>query len=299
MRKRYETEVFPGRRSTVLAVTLAVLLTLSAAPLAMGQTFQVLHTFTGGIDGANPMAGMSLDNGGKLYGTTGTGTIFRLARAGSGWLLSPIFQTGYGLTSPVIFGPDGTLYGTNPGANALVFNLRPPATNCRSSSCYWSERQIFFSCCFSFAPGGITFDQQGNIYGASTFEGVLNGCSGGLGCGLVYQMTPVPGHDWNETTIYRFRPGGADGAHPEGKLIFDQQGNIYGTTAGLTGGDGFGTVFELNRATGWTKTNLYSFPEQFGNEGSFPTGGVIFDQAGNLYGGTTTGGGLGGGTVMS
>jgi hypothetical protein len=290
-----------GRPSINLRMRRILIIAAFAAATALGshaQTFSVTHYFTGGSDGGNPMAGLTLDRGGKLYGTTETGTVFRLAPSGSGWSISPIFQFGVALNAPVTFGPDGTLYGTVPSANGIIYNLRPPVSNCRSSSCLWTERQVFFSCCFTFAPGGITFDQEGNFYGASVFEGVLNGCSGGLGCGLIYEMTPVAGqYYWNETALYWFQRGGEDGAHPEGNLIFDRQGNIYSTTAGLYGGDGFGTVFELNRATGWSKTNLFRFPDQSGPDGSFPTGGVVFDQLGNLYGGTTTGG-LGGGTVF-
>jgi len=88
------------------------------------QTFTVLHTFTGQGDGSNPIAGLTLDRAGNLYGTTsnlqfppGNGTVFKLSRAGSGWILNTLyaFQGGTDGANPqarVIFGPDGTLYGT-------------------------------------------------------------------------------------------------------------------------------------------------------------------------------------------
>jgi uncharacterized repeat protein (TIGR03803 family) len=284
------------------------------APGMQAQTFTVIHAFTGGSDGANPAAGFTLDRGGKLYGTTewggapgelcspGCGTVFKLAPAGSGWLLSSLYefhsQDGNGTNAPVIFGPDGTLYGDIASVNGIIFNLKPPPTVCRSTNCSWEETILFLGCCFTFSPGGLTFDQQGNLYGGSEFEGVLNRCSGGLGCGLIYEMTPANGGGLNENTIFRFQ-GGNDGAHPMGNLIFDRAGNLYGTTGGFFGGDGFGSVFELTRSGGsWTKTNLYVFPSQFGPDGAFPTAGLVFDQAGNLYGATTTGGTGGGGTVF-
>lgn len=209
-----------------------------------------------------------------------------------------VLADGAGPNAPVIFGPDGSLYGEIASANGIVFNLKPPPTICRSTDCLWRETVLFESCCYSFSPGGLTFDQQGNVYGGSEFEGVLNHCSGGLGCGLIWQMTPGSGGDLNENTLYRFQ-GGSDGAHPMGKLIFDQAGNLYGTTGGLFGGDGYGSVFELTRSgAGWTKTDLHVFPNQFGPDGAFPTAGLVFDQSGNLYGATTTGGAAGGGTVF-
>ena len=299
-----------GRTCGVLATVLAAALTVVVVP-AQAQTFNVLHSFTGGADGANPAAGLAIDRGGKLYGTAELGglsseycaptcgTVFRVARSGSGWILSTLYQfngnDGAQPAAPVIFGADGTLYGTAGG----VFNLRPRPSICHATTCPWSETVLFPFCCISYSGGGLTFDSQGNLYGPSFDFGIINRCSGGLGCGFIYQMTPTSGGGfWNETDLYKFQSGN-DGAHPLGTLIFDRAGNLYGTTAGLYGGDGFGSVFELTPSgSGWTKTTLYTFPDQFGEQGSFPFAGVIFDQAGNLYGATTTGGTGGGGTVF-
>lgn len=82
---------------------------------------------------------------------------------------------------------------------------------------------------------------------------------------------------------------------PLGGLIQDSKGNLYGTTeAGGTGcgGAGCGTVFELSNPGGkWTETVLYSFCSQSNcTDGAGPSGGVIQDAQGNLYG-TTYGGG--------
>jgi uncharacterized repeat protein (TIGR03803 family) len=96
-----------------------------------------------------------------------------------------------------------------------------------------------------------------------------------------------------EQVLYAFQ-GGSDGSSPSSGLIFDALGNLYGETEG--GGNGNGTVFELspNSNGGWTETVLYSF--QGGNDGIAPSDGLVFDQAGNLYGTTydyTTYGGNG------
>ncbi len=135
--------------------------------------------------------------------------------------------------------------------------------------------------------GGVIFGPDGNLYG-TTFNG------GGTGSfGTVYRLQPPSSACksalcyWTETVLYRFASG-ADGHQPSGNLIFDQAGNIYGTTeAGGTGG--YGTVFKLTHAGGnWTESVLYSFMS--GQDGNEPSNGVVIDQAGNLYGTTPYGG---------
>ena len=70
------------RARKVALVPLAVVLTILAiVPIAQGQTLTVLHTFSGGGDGATPTAGLTIDQAGNLYGTTsvggaGYGTVF-------------------------------------------------------------------------------------------------------------------------------------------------------------------------------------------------------------------------------
>jgi len=142
----------------------------------------------------------------------------------------------------------------------------------------------------------------GNFYGTTPVGG-----AGylGSGYGTVFELSPNGSGGWTETVLYDFCSVGGenctDGAYPQGPLAFDGAGNIYGTAH--EGGvncppfsTGCGVVFELSPAgTRWTETVLYSFINQ--NHGSFPAGGLIFDAAGNLYG-TTTGDGVGGGTVF-
>ena len=102
----------------------------------------------------------------------------------------------------------------------------------------------------------------------------------------------VPPHSargW-KLVLYRFS-GGGDGGDPDSEVIFDQTGSLYGTTV-LGGPDcyfrGCGVVYQLtpSAASGWTERVLYSF--SLGDDGAFPVGGLISDNAGNLYG-TTSG----------
>src|ERR1700675_738334 len=87
--------------------------------------------------------------------------------------------------------------------------------------------------------------------------------------------------------LYQFT-GGVDGGTPTGGIVFDQAGDLYGSTA--SGGMfGHGVVYKLSLTGGsWTETVLYSFTG--GQDGDSPLGGVVFDGAGNLWGTTFQGG---------
>jgi len=286
-------------RPAAVALAIAILFALTAIA-AQAQTFTVLHNFSG-PDGASPEAGLTMDAAGNLYGTAAyganqgcystCGTVFELKHEGSGWLLNPLYRfTGPDGANPaarVIIGPDSNLYGTTTYGGAAnqgtVFKLSPPPSVCKAFLCPWTETVLH-----SFQGGSdgeqpqygdLVFDRQGNIYGTTPVGGLPN-CSGG--CGVVYELTPSNG-GWTESILYRFQ-GGDDGAIPFAGLILDTAGNLYGTTV-VGGADGEGTVYKLTPSeSGWTESVIYTFPE-FGE----PYGGLIFDQAGNLYGVTSQG----------
>jgi uncharacterized repeat protein (TIGR03803 family) len=97
----------------------------------------------------------------------------------------------------------------------------------------------------------------------------------------------------SETVLYNFT-GGSDGGAPGSRLTADGKGNFYGVTfyGGLpSGGLGYGTVFELspNGNGAWAETVIYSFAVG-GEDGGNPSGYLIFDRVGNLYGTTLYGG---------
>ena len=102
----------------------------------------------------------------------------------------------------------------------------------------------------------------------------------------------------SEKSLYVFCPQQycTDGAMPYTGVIFDsKQQNLYGITM-IGGASGYGSVFELKRASsGWKESLLYSFTG--GADGSTPLGPLVFDKAGKIYG-ITTGGGAGFGTVF-
>jgi uncharacterized repeat protein (TIGR03803 family) len=98
------------------------------------------------------------------------------------------------------------------------------------------------------------------------------------------------------TILYRFT-GAADGAYPGfGALLFDQSGNLYGTTR-AGGAFGQGTVFKLSPSGGaWNQSTIYNFTG--GSDGAMPYSGVVSDVAGNLYGTTFDGGDNDNGTIF-
>jgi uncharacterized repeat protein (TIGR03803 family) len=136
----------------------------------------------------------------------------------------------------------------------------------------------------SAPSGGVVFDSVGNLYG-TTMSG------GNFSRGTVFELSPASGGNWTESVLYSFG-GQADGWNPEGILVLDGAGNLYGTTFGggdfTSCGNGCGVVFELSpSATGWTETVLHSF---IFSDGQNPTPNLLFEASGNLYGTTYWGG---------
>ncbi|MGA2902446.1 MAG: choice-of-anchor tandem repeat GloVer-containing protein [Candidatus Korobacteraceae bacterium] len=250
----FETNLWTGTIALVQMVIFATFIIV--APAAQAQTLTVLHNFTGGGDGNGPYAGITFDQQGRIYGTTAyggshqDGVVYRLVHEGEGWVLSPIYsfgsqgrQDGSQPYARVVFGPDGLLYGTTDLGGAYgygtVFSLQPPATACKAFLCPWLETVIYsFTFDSGVYPGygDLVFDQAGNIYGTA-----FNGGSGG---GVVFKLTRS-GSGWTESVLWNFT-GGNDGFLPLGGVIFDNAGNLYGTTSDGGSGDA-GTVYELSQ----------------------------------------------------
>ena len=134
--------------------------------------------------------------------------------------------------------------------------------------------------------GNLIADSAGNLYGTA-FQG------GAHNWGVVYEMVrPVPPKTaWTEAVLYSFT-GGIDGGLPEGGVIFDKSGTLYGTT-NRGGVSDAGTVFELmppvTPGGAWTESLLHSFTPDSGDGGS-PETGLTWDHSGNLIGVTSAGG---------
>jgi uncharacterized repeat protein (TIGR03803 family) len=266
----------------------------------------VLYSFCAQInctDGANPSAGLIFDQKGNIYGTTrygggrGNGVVFKLTPEGKETVLYS-FCARNGCTdggvpwAGLVFDQKGNLYGTTTRGGAfnnatcqgygcgVVFKLTPGGkytalhSFCGPSNCANG----------AFPIAGLVLDQTGNLYGTTYFGGANNDS------GVVFKLSPKG----KEKVLYSFcaQSGCTDGAEPVAGLVFDQKGNLYGTTW-VGGVHSYGTVFELTPKG--KETVLHSFcVGSYCPDGSFPDGGVVFDQKGNLYGTTSEGGGLSG-----
>ena len=276
-------------------IALLFCFTLSLGVLSnstQAQTLTVLHNFSGGGDGAYPLAGLTMDRAGNLYGTTANGgaynvgVVFRLSRAGSSWVLKPLYTFTGGADggypySGVVIGPDGGLYGTtNSGGvrnQGTVYRLVPSPAVCHAVTCPWEETVIH-----SFPSGGddgsfpedygnLVFDHAGNIYGTTE----LGGFGGG---GAVFELSPSNG-GWTESVIWHFVT--QTGYDPFSGLIFDSSGNLYGTTTAASGAGNYGVVYQLSPSgSGWTE-NVLSY---IGHPAGAPSGGVVVDGQGDVFG---------------
>ncbi len=331
------------------ALAVTIVLAFAAPFSAHAQTFAVLHSFTGGIDGASSYAGLTWDGGENFYGTTaqggyagtacfnlfdspaeGCGIVFRLRRSGTNWTFSTLYEFRGGTVdgnfplAPVIIGRDGSLYGTtwdghyngshlchfigsgvHDNGCGTVFNLKPPATACKTALCGWTETIIW-----AFpgtnqgggsgpSQGQLIFDQAGNLYGTN-WDSYLNP-------GEIAQFVPSGG-SWavGRTFVTTDAPGTNSPVLPLNALTFDSAGNLYSTSelgpqsapsCGFEVINGCGTVFQLVPTNlGWNANIIYQFTD--GEDGKFPIAGLVADQVGNLYGVSSTDGPNSGGTVF-
>jgi hypothetical protein len=139
----------------------------------------------------------------------------------------------------------------------------------------------------SEAPGSLTFNAKGDLFGTTSTGGV-----GEFADGTVFEMMPKAGGGFTLKTIHQFSQATGDGANPSSALIFDAEGNLYGVTP--NGGNGCGIVFEMSppiaKGEPWTETFVHNFDGN-GDDGCNPSGHLIFDAAGDLFGVTYNGGG--------
>ncbi|MFZ0314718.1 MAG: choice-of-anchor tandem repeat GloVer-containing protein [Candidatus Korobacteraceae bacterium] len=263
-----------GNTSKLAAIALAsFVLSVVLMSSAAAQTFTVLHNFTNGADGRDPFAGLSMDRAGNLYGTAARGGLTNCDGGNGCGVVFKLSNHNGGWTFSTLLEFNGT-DGLSPQARVIV-------------------------------------GPDGNLYG-TTVNGGTNGedcVELASGCGVVFKLTPPPNIcrsttcPWNETVLYNF--SGDDGAFPYNEVVFDEAGNLYGTTEmGGTSGlcnpygiFGCGNVFKLSPAQGWMENILYEFQSN-GTDGVEPMSNLIFDAVGNLYGATVNGGTTGGGTIF-
>ena len=223
--------------------------TSSRLPATAGR--KVINSFQGGSDGKVPFGGPILDAPAIVYGTTAEGgsandgVVYELSPSNGGWTETILhtFQGSDG-SFPVgglIADRSGNLYGGaagNIGTNATIFELSQPGN--------WSFQVLYTFDSSSNGPWGtLTFDGTGDLYGASIGGGAYEG-------GYVFKLTPSNG-SWSLTDLHDFQS--SDGIYPNGGLVVDSAGNLYGTAqyAGTFTEicySGCGTIWEITRKRG-------------------------------------------------
>jgi uncharacterized repeat protein (TIGR03803 family) len=276
----------------------------------------ILHSFNGNEDGAEPNSILVQDEEGNFYGTTqngglpcaaaslyglqGCGVVFKLDRSGKETVLHS-FTGGMdgGMPASVTMGSDGSLYG-----------LADVGGDMSCSGGWWDgygcgvvfkmDRRGNETVLHSFGgvPDGaipfpfLTMDESGDIYGAAQYGGSASNpavCFGN-GCGVVFKLN----RNGDLKTLYTFT-GGADGFLPNGPLLLDDKGDLYGDNE--LGGDSTcfcGVVFKLDSKR--DMTILHTFTG--GEDGATPWSGMSWGVDGNLYGTTYLGGTANAGTVF-
>jgi uncharacterized repeat protein (TIGR03803 family) len=245
---------------------------LAAGACAAAAQESVVYSFqSGSSDGQSPNGGPAIDPNGNLYGTTATG-----GKNGSGiaYELAPPAQSGGDWTETVIYN-----FGDTPAAGGS-----PGITG---------------------QGGTVILDDKGNLYG--TAGGGVSDVNGVLAAGVVYELSPPESGsgEWTAQALYTFLNDSSEPTalkNPNGAVVFDSNGNLYGIAYG-GGTNGNGGVFELSPpaevGSPWTLTALYSFGETNGTApwGPGANASLIVDAKGNVYGTTQYGGAASSGTV--
>jgi uncharacterized repeat protein (TIGR03803 family) len=286
---------------------------IDAGTNSMGTVFEItpdgylttLYSFTNGLDGANPTAGLVLGTNGNFYGAAYVGGIIgqgepfeefgRILGGTRGWgTLFTITQDGQ--FAPLYAFSGGT-EGQNPGAglvqatNGFFYGVTERGGTNDDGTVFQMSADGTVTPLYSFTAGNdgavpiatLTQGSDGNLYG-TTYEGGLSNA------GAIFQMTPAG----VLTTLHPFT-GGADGGNPYAPLVQGTDGNFYGTASTGGGKNGYGTVFQITPAGGFT--TLHTFTSS-GHSGMFPTAGLVQGADGQFYGATSSGGTNDSGTIF-
>ncbi len=255
----------------------------------------MLYSFNrNGVDAAYPYSGVVFDAAGSLYGATSSGgahyygAVFELSPSGGGgWsekVLHSFVHNGFDGIVPqgaLFADAAGNVFGTTTDGGSYSVGTIFELSNDGNGN--WTQKVYSFN--FAGSDGAnpeanLISDAAGNFYGTTV-------AGGNYAAGSVFEMSPNAGGGWTEKLLYSFGEA-LDGSAPEAGLIFDAQGNLYGTTT-AGGLHGLGTVFKLspNGQGGWTESVLHTFDQTTGYNS---VAGLVFDSAGNLYGVAAYGG---------
>ena len=238
------------------------------------------HSFGAGGDGSAPLQGPSLGPDGMVFDATaegaigGSGNIFSLTHSGTYAVIYEFMSQGDGHCpfSGVAFGPGGALYGTTVGVG---FGGNPQGSVWQYTAAGGLRTLHVFTdgADGEYPKQAPVVDGAGNVYGTTNIQG------GNNFAGAIWKISST-----GAFSILHAMNGATDGYGPNSPLMIDTDGKLYGTT-GSGGQYGYGTVFSI------TKTGAFALVHAFANtgDGAQPTGNLIHDTSGNIYGGTAYG----------
>jgi uncharacterized repeat protein (TIGR03803 family) len=250
------------------------------SPVGSNWTEKVLYSFCSQpncADGVYPISGLLMDSAGNLYGAN-EANVFELSPSGGSWTEQVIYNAaGWG---GLAMDASGNIFGLGYSAavdHPIAFELSPDGKG------GWNPT-VLYTFTTGQPWGTPALDKAGNFYGTTDAPNSHNNP------GTVYKLSRGKEGKWTKKILHSFKSGDFT---PWG-VVLDAAGNIYGTTSGYGRAPfPFGTVYELVAEPGtgtYEEKNLWVFNE---TDGEFPVGGLIWDNAGNLYG-TTSRGGTGG-----
>jgi len=262
-------------------------------------TENVLHNFNGN-DGSGPWSPVAFDGRGNLYGTTSAGgssnygTVFELMPNSNGTLTLATLHSftggsdgGTPLFPGLTLDNAGHIYGAASVGGVYGYGVIFDLGHVSVFNWYELVAHAFWWGNDGATPyGNVIPDAEGNLYGTTYYGG------GPADGGTVFKLTPNKlSFGWTETILHSFTDV-PDGACLSAGLVFDADGNLYGTSEDGGTLDN-GTVFKLspNSDGTWTESIIDNFDTYGSIDGVTPMSGLIFDPAGNLYG-MTSGGGL-------
>jgi len=268
-------------------------------------------------DGTDPEAGLTYagaasgalyDGVSPLYGTTTMGgqahygIVFSLVPSAGSWRESKLHEfvspEGISPHAAVMIDGRGRIFGTTSlggsQGDGTVFELTPGRKNS------WDFSTIYSFCSAANCTDGryplsdLIEDAAGNLFGTTSIGGT---CQASGGCGVAFKLSRHKA-SWREDVLYNFcnLSNCADGGDPAGGLVMDGEGNLFGATIGggnqNGSGGSSGVLYKLPAGGG--EQVLYSFCSQVVVnhciDGSNPTGDLLLDASGSLFGVTSSGG---------
>jgi uncharacterized repeat protein (TIGR03803 family) len=298
--------------STFFAVCVTLFTLANVVPTS-AQTESVIVEFQyNTTTGAYPLGALAPGENGTLFGTTSVGvdcgTVFKLTppvAQGGAWKYNLLYsftcvEDGASPTGSLLLGKAGKIYGTTQNGSGsgydstgVVYELTPP----EEPGSPWTETVLH-----KFSGGtdggnptnGVIADGEGKLYGTTRLGGKF-------GYGTVFRLSPPAqvGGVWEETVLYNFQLQEDSGSYPDPTgLVMSASGSLYGATSATTRYN-VGTVFELSPPSSgkgnWALNVLYEFSG--GADGGQPSGSMVFDSSGALYGTALEGGSLENGAI--